>query len=113
MSSEAARAIAAQAGLAAGVLRSIAHQGRLLVLCHLAQDGELSAGDLARRIGLSQSALSQHLARLRADRMVDTRKEAQSVFYRIADPKALRLLSALRDIYCPAIIIAKPDGAAK
>ena len=105
------RDVAAQAELAAGVLRAIAHQGRLLILCYLAEDGELSAGDLTRRIGLSQSALSQHLGRLRADRLVDTRKSAQSVFYRIADDRVLRLLSALRDIYCPAIVVADPHGA--
>ena len=105
------RDVSGQAKLAAGVLRAIAHHGRLLVLCHLAQDGELSAGDLTRRIGLSQSALSQHLGRLRADGLVETRKSAQSVFYRIADDRVLRLLSALRDIYCPAIVVAQASGA--
>lgn len=105
------RDVAAQAELAAGVLRAIAHQGRLLILCHLAQDGELSAGDLTRRIGLSQSALSQHLGRLRAEGLVETRKSAQSVFYRIADARILRLLSALRDSYCPAIVVVHSGGA--
>lgn len=98
--------IAAQAEIAAGVLRSIAHHGRLLVLCYLAESGEMSAGELTRRVGLSQSALSQHLSRLRADELVETRKEAQSVIYRIADPNVLKLLGALHDIYCPDLVVA-------
>ena len=96
---------AAQAAEAASVLKSLGHESRLRVLCYLAEAGEVSAGDLTMRIGLSQSALSQHLARLRAEGLVATRKEAQSVFYRIAQPKVLELLSALHAIYCPALHI--------
>lgn len=104
---ERTRNVADQAALAAAVMRSIAHEGRLLVLCYLAAEGELSAGELTRRIGLSQSALSQHLARLRADGLVETRRQAQSIIYRIADSRVLRLLHALHDIYCPAIAVAQ------
>lgn len=93
----------AQAAEAAAALKSLAHEGRLLVLCLLAEAGEVSAGELTNRIGLSQSALSQHLARLRAEGLVTTRKKAQSVFYRIADPKVFDLLNALHSIYCPAL----------
>lgn len=99
--------LSSQADLAASVMRSIAHRGRLLVLCYLADEGEMSAGELVRRIGLGQSALSQHLSRLRADGLVETRKVAQSVIYRIADERVVRLLSALHDIYCPAIRIVR------
>lgn len=105
--------VAGQAAHAASVMRSIAHAGRLMVLCYLAEAGELSAGELTRRVGLSQSALSQHLARLRADGLVETRREAQSVIYRIADERVLRLLSALYDIYCPSIALAQPTGGRK
>ena len=93
--------LAGQAAEAVSVLKSIAHEGRLLVLCFLSEAGEMAVGELAERVGLSQSALSQHLARLRAEGMVTTRKEAQSVYYRIAQPKVLDLLSALHAIYCP------------
>jgi ArsR family transcriptional regulator len=99
---------AAQAAEAAVVLKSLAHEGRLLVLCFLAEAGEVSAGELTNRIGLSQSALSQHLARLRTEGLVTTRKQAQSVFYRIADPKVFDLLHALHGIYCPTLKITKP-----
>lgn len=94
---------ALQASEAAAVLRSLGNEARLLVLCHLAESLELSAGELTRRIGLSQSALSQHLARLREDGLVTTRKEAQTVFYRVADPKVQRVLTLLHELYCPEL----------
>lgn len=90
--------LASQAAEAVSVLKSIAHEGRLLVLCFLSEAGEMSVGDLAERVGLSQSALSQHLARLRAEGMVTTRKEAQLVYYRIAQPKVLDLFRAPRHL---------------
>jgi len=86
---------------AARMLRLLANENRLLVLCHLAGEGEMTVGALAEVIGLSQPALSQHLARLREDGLVATRKEAQAVFYRLDDPRAARLLTVLRDLYCP------------
>lgn len=92
-----------QAAEAAGVLRSLSNESRLLVLCHLAERYELSAGELTRRVGLSQSALSQHLARLREDGLVATRKDAQTVFYRVADPKVHRILALLHELYCPEL----------
>jgi ArsR family transcriptional regulator, virulence genes transcriptional regulator len=94
-------ALEEKAAEAARLLRLLANERRLLVLCHLAGAGEMTVGALAETIGLSQPALSQHLARLREDGLVATRKEAQAVFYRLADPKAARLLEVLRDLYCP------------
>jgi DNA-binding transcriptional ArsR family regulator len=94
-------ALQEKAAEAARLLRLLANENRLLVLCHLAGEAEMTVGALAEAIGLSQSALSQHLARLREDGLVATRKAAQAVFYRLADPKAARLLGVLRDIYCP------------
>ena len=92
---------AAQAAEAVSLLKALANEPRLLVLCHLAEGQELSVGDLAQRVGLSQSALSQHLAKLREQNLVTTRKDAQTVFYSVSDPKALQLLSLLHDLFCP------------
>ena len=61
----------------------------------------MSVGDLADAVELSQSALSQHLAKMREEALVGTRREAQTVFYRIADPNAARVLALLKNIYCP------------
>jgi DNA-binding transcriptional ArsR family regulator len=83
-------------------LRLLGNEKRLLVLCRLAIAGEMSVGDLARAVGLSQSALSQHLAKLRADDLVATRRDAQVLHYRIRDPRVGRLLEALHGIYCAA-----------
>jgi DNA-binding transcriptional ArsR family regulator len=93
--------LAAKAAEAARLLRLLANENRLLVLCHLAGEGEMGVGALADAVGLSQPALSQHLAKLREDGLVATRREAQSVFYRIADRKVARLLEVLRELYCP------------
>jgi ArsR family transcriptional regulator len=84
---------------AAALLRAIAHEGRLLVLCELT-NGERPAGELAECSGLSQSALSQHLAKLREQGLVATRREAQVIHYRIADQRARRVLRVLHDLYC-------------
>jgi DNA-binding transcriptional ArsR family regulator len=94
-------ALEQKAAEAARLLRLLANERRLLLLCHLAGAGELSVSAMAGMVGLSQPALSQHLARLREDGLVATRKSAQAVFYRLADPKAARLLEVLRELYCP------------
>lgn len=85
-------------------LRLIANEKRLLVLCRLAQAGEMSVTALGEAVRLSQSALSQHLAKLRTDGLVTTRRESQTLYYRIADERVGQLLNALYDIYC-----ASPD----
>lgn len=90
-----------QARDAASLLKALSNESRLLVLCYIAEEGELSVGQLGARVGLSQSALSQHLAKLREQRVVATRKEAQTVFYRVSDPKAANLLALLHDLFCP------------
>ena len=90
----------ANAGEAARLLRALANERRLAILCRLS-GGELSVGELHKHVGLSQSALSQHLARLRDDDLVATRKEGQAVFYRIADPAAVRVIERLVEIFCP------------
>lgn len=84
---------------AATVLRALSNETRLLVMCQLGQ-GEMSVGALQDAVGLGQSALSQHLARLRAEGFVATRREGQTIHYRIADPRVSRLIGALHDIFC-------------
>jgi ArsR family transcriptional regulator len=88
------------AGRAASLLRTLANERRLMILCQLVE-GELSVGALQPRVGLSQSALSQHLALLREEGVVATRREGQSIFYRVADPAALRVLQTLAELFCP------------
>lgn len=90
-----------KAASAAAMLKLLANESRLLILCRLAMTLEMSVNDLAEAVGLSQSALSQHLAKMREEGLLATRREAQTVFYRIADPNAARLLALLKDIYCP------------
>ena len=90
-----------QARDAASLLKAMSNECRLLVLCYLAEEGELSVGQLVGRVGLSQSAMSQHLAKLREEGLVATRKEAQSVFYRVCDPRAGQVLALLHDLFCP------------
>lgn len=91
----------AKAAEAAALLRQLANRHRLLLLCHLAATPSPTVGGLARALGLSQPAMSQHLARLRADGLVVARREAQVMRYAIADPRVAALLLALRDIFCP------------
>ena len=90
-----------KAGEAAALLKLLANERRLLILCRLAVAEEMSVNNLSKAVGLSQSALSQHLAKMREDGLLSTRREAQTVFYRIADPNAARLLAVLHSIYCP------------
>jgi DNA-binding transcriptional ArsR family regulator len=92
-----------KAGEASRLLRLLANENRLILLCELAGSGEMVVGALAAAVGLSQPALSQHLARLREDGLAGTRRKAQTVFYRIAGPKAARVLALLRELYCPAL----------
>src|SRR5215208_7637695 len=81
------------------LLKAMSNEHRLLILCQLVR-GEKSVGELVRLVGLSQSALSQHLARLRRDSLVRTRREAQTIFYTVASTEARALLDRLHDVYC-------------
>ena len=87
------------AGRVAQLLKAVGNENRLMVLCALAQ-GELSVGELNTKVDLSQSALSQHLAKLRRDNLVTTRKESQTVYYSLASKDAANLLSFLYENYC-------------
>ena len=88
------------AGAAASMLRALANERRLMILCLLIAEEELTAGELAEEVELSQSALSQHLAKMREEGLVTFRREAQLVHYRIADPNVKRIISSLKSIYC-------------
>lgn len=87
------------AARASRLLKVLANEHRLMILCHLTK-GERSVGELERLVGLSQSALSQHLARLREDGLVQTRRVAQTIYYSIADEAAPRVIRLLYDLYC-------------
>jgi DNA-binding transcriptional ArsR family regulator len=89
-----------KASEATGLLKLLANENRLLILCRLSMAGEMSVSGLVEAVDLSQSALSQHLAKMRDDGLLATRREAQTIFYRIADQNAARLLALLKDIYC-------------
>ena len=93
----------AHAAKAAHLLKLMSNERRLLVLCHLMTSGEASVSTLVDQIGLSQSALSQHLAKLREDGLITFRRESQTLFYRVCDARAERLLGVLKDIFCPAL----------
>lgn len=84
---------------ASTLLKAMANERRLLILCHLA-DGEHSVGGLCRLVGLGQSALSQHLAKLRRDGLVQTRRSRQTVYYSVPDGEVRRVLDTLHEIYC-------------
>jgi len=90
----------ARATEVAAVLRALANERRLMILCRLVQWGEVRVGALAEAVGLSPSALSQHLARMRAEGLVTTRRDATAVWYRIADPRLEQLFAALYRTYC-------------
>jgi len=94
-----ARELTAKANEAARLLTALANQYRLAVLCELVE-GERSVGALVQAVGLSQSALSQHLAKLRAAGIVATRRDAQTIYYRLASDAAGSVMTTLADIYC-------------
>ncbi len=88
-----------KAGAAERLLKAMASRPRLLILCELL-GGERTVTALHEAVGLSMSAMSQHLARLRADKLVATRRESQTIFYSLADDAAARMLETLYEIYC-------------
>lgn len=93
-----------RAGDAARLLRVLSNESRLMILCQLGE-GEMQVGRIQALVGLSQSALSQHLAVLREQGLVATRREGTAVFYRIQDPAALKVIAVLAEIFCPPEIL--------
>ncbi len=99
---------------ASALLKAMSNEHRLLILCQLLHE-ERSVGELERLIGLSQSALSQHLARLRRDHLVQTRRSAQTIYYSLAGDEARTILKTLYDLYCQAngctsVAVAEPSN---
>ena len=87
------------AAKASSLLKTMANEWRLLILCHLAE-GEKSVGELEKLIDLNQSALSQHLAVLRREQLVQTRREAQSIYYSLSSNEAASVMGTLYSLYC-------------
>lgn len=96
LNSEQMRERAADAAL---LLKAMSNENRLAILCLLCE-GERSVGQLSKRIDLSQSALSQHLAKLRGHRLVATRRDGQTIYYTLASSEARELIESLYNIYC-------------
>lgn len=84
-------------------LKAMAHPLRLEILCILGGSGEVSVQDIVEKVGTSQSNISQHLSILREKGILASRKDANKVYYRIADPKILQLIGALREAFCTAL----------
>ncbi|MCW8872355.1 MAG: metalloregulator ArsR/SmtB family transcription factor [Xanthomonadales bacterium] len=91
--------MAIAAGQACELMKTLGHKDRLMVLCHLSS-GEKSVGELAALLEISQSPLSQHLARMRKESLVKTRREAQTIYYSIASEEAARIVALMHELYC-------------
>jgi len=98
----------ASATEAAKLLKALSNERRLMILCQLG-GGELAVGQIQTRVGLSQSALSQHLAVLRSEGVVATRRDGQTIYYRIADPAAVKVVATLAEIFCPPGMMQSHD----
>lgn len=81
------------------ILRTLANEDRLLLLCHLSQS-ELSVGEIEEQLGIRQPTLSQQLGVLRNEGLVETRRDGKRIYYRISDPKLTQLLDTLFQLYC-------------
>lgn len=89
-----------RATMAVALLKAIANESRLIILAVLNNQGEKSVGELETIVGLSQSALSQHLARLRKDGIVRTRREAQTIYYSLSNDQVKTILNCLKTLFC-------------
>lgn len=94
------RALFEQAAGAAQLLKLLGNKHRLLILCCLMIRREMTVGEIVSAIGLSPSAMSQHLARLRADGLVTFRRTSQTLHYRVADERVASVIGLLKDLYC-------------
>ncbi|MHA7856673.1 MAG: ArsR/SmtB family transcription factor [Henriciella sp.] len=93
----------AKAEVAASLLKAMSNPHRLMVLCRLGAS-EASVGELQADAGLSQSALSQHLAVLRERALVETRREGQTIYYKLSNPAVRDVIETLMKIYCPEML---------
>ena len=84
---------------AAGLLKSLANQDRLLILCHLA-DGEKNVGELQELLGLRQPTISQQLSRLRFEHLVESRRNGKTIYYHLCSDEVTRVIELLHELYC-------------
>jgi DNA-binding transcriptional ArsR family regulator len=98
---EALEEMAGSSEAAAAYLKTLAHSGRLMILCHLGS-GEKSVGELEEILGIRQAAVSQMLARLREDNLVSTRRDGKAIYYSLADEKTQRMIALLYEFFCSA-----------
>ena len=98
------------AAVVAKILRALANERRLMILCRLMEWGEASVSTLAKAVGLSQSALSQHLAKMRDEGLVTFRRESQALWYRIADPRVEEMFATLHHLFCRPATEANNKG---
>lgn len=101
--------MAEAADQASELLRSLGNRHRLLMLCRLTE-GERSVGDLAAFLKLRDSTVSQHLSLLRRDGLVRARRDGQTIWYRIASPRARRVLETLFEIFCKPVSMCEPSA---
>jgi DNA-binding transcriptional ArsR family regulator len=104
--------LAPQAAQAESFLKALANRHRLMILCQL-HNGETSVSELQRAVGLSQSSLSQHLARLREDKLVSTRRESQVIHYSLANPNVARVIGLLHELFCAGECAGEPQKASR
>ena len=95
--------MAQSASRASALMKTLGHKDRLMILCHLA-DGEKSVGQIADLLEIPQSPLSQHLSRMRKEGLVDTRREAQTIYYSLKSGEASRIVEVLYELFC------EPEG---
>ena len=93
--------MAVNAGQAEAFMKILANKNRLMILCSLLNQ-ERSVSELNQNVPLGQSALSQHLAILRQHNLVDTRRDAQSIYYSVSDPRVKQIIQKLYDFFCAA-----------
>ncbi len=91
--------MAQSAARASSLMKTLGHKDRLMILCHLA-NGEKSVGQIADLLEISQSPLSQHLSRMRKEGLVDTRREAQTIYYSLKSGEASRIVEVLYELFC-------------
>ena len=109
MPKEKLQTMESNASRASALLKAMSNQHRLMILCQLAP-GEKCVSELEEIIDLSQSALSQHLARLRRDKLVQTRRQAQTIFYSLSGEEATSVIEVLYDLYCEVPNKASANG---
>jgi len=102
----------ASATKATALLKALANKHRLIILCHL-NDGEKSVGDLEELLDMRQPHLSQHLARLRRDGVVRTRRDSRTIYYELESHAAARVIGLLYDLYCAQAGAGRAAGRPK